>query len=271
MNRSYLFIPGNTPAMIQQMDVFEADAIILDLEDSVLHYDKDAARVLIKNYLDQIKDHEVELFVRLNDIDSLYFEEDIKTLHNLPLTGLVLPKASSEAVRFMAELTDHKILPIIESPMAVLDARIIAKHPNVIGLLLGAEDLTKDMGIHRTPAGREIDYPRAHVAMVCHAYGKEAVDTPWVAKDDLDGLNKDATNAKALGFTGKAVIHPNHVDCVNQVFVPSKDEILQAKRIVQKAEESVKGAFTLDGKMIDIPIIEKAKKLLLIAKRYQLL
>ena len=271
MSRSYLFIPGNTPGMIQQMDIFESDAVILDLEDSVLHYDKDAARILVKNYFQQVKDHDIELFVRLNDVESPYFKEDIQTLNGLPLHGLVLPKASIQAVDLMASMTDFPIIPIIETPLAVLDVKAIAAHPQVKGLLLGAEDLTKEMNIKRTDLGIEIDYARHHVVMACHAFQKEAIDTPWVDKDNWDGLKRDASYAKSLGYTGKALIHPNHVTIVNQVFVPSQEEITQAKRIIKKAEETNKGAFTLDGKMVDIPIIEKARKLLEIAKRYQLL
>lgn len=257
--------------MIQQMDVFESDAVILDLEDSVLHYDKDAARILIKNYLKQAQQHDVELYVRLNDVDSPYFQEDLRVLHELPLTGLVVPKVSIESLRILTEETTLPLIPIIETPLAVLDARDIAQHQQVKGLILGAEDLTKEMNIKRTPDGHEIDFARCQVAMACHGFGKEAIDTPWVDKDNIDGLTKDARYAKSIGYTGKALIHPNHVDVVNHIFVPSEQDILDAKRIVAKAKESNKGAFTLDGKMIDIPIIEKAKRLLDIAKRYHLL
>lgn len=257
--------------MVQQSTVFESDAVILDLEDSVLHYDKDAARILVKNFINSFDLHTTELFIRLNDINSPFFSDDIHILDRLDIQGYVMPKASIEALRRITSYTSKPLIPIIESPIAVLDARDIAMHPQVIGLLLGAEDLTKEMGIHRTRQGHEIEYARMHVAMACHAYQKQAIDTPWVHKDDIEGLQHDAMHAKALGFTGKALIHPNHVDEINHIFVPSKKEIEQAKRIVQKALNSGKGAFSLDGQMIDTPIIEKAKKLLDIAKRYEML
>lgn len=257
--------------MIQNMTVYETDAVILDLEDSVLHYEKDAARTLIKNFLTQIKLKDIDVFVRLNNVDSPFFEEDINILESTDIKGYVLPKASIETVKTITTMTTKLVLPIIESPLAVLDARDIIQHKQVIGLLLGAEDLTKEMNIKRTKEGNEIDYARKHVAMVCHAYHKEAIDTPWVDKDNEVGLHRDAQYAKSLGFTGKALIHPNHVDTINAIFVPSNEEILQAKRIVAKANETNKGAFSLDGQMIDVPIIEKAKQLLAIAKRYDLL
>lgn len=257
--------------MIQQAEVFESDAVILDLEDSVLHYDKDAARDLVKNFVQAFNLETTNVYIRLNDINSPFFSDDIHQLDKLKFHGYVMPKATVEGLRRITSYTSKSIVPIIESPLAVLEAKDMAMHPQVTGLLLGAEDLTKEMSIDRTRQGHEIDYARMHIAMVCHAYQKEAIDTPWVHKDDLEGLERDATYAKKLGFTAKALIHPNHVDTVNHIFVPSQEELEQAKRIVQKASISGKGAFTLDGQMIDAPIIEKAKKLLAIAKRYDVL
>lgn len=268
MSRSYLFIPGNTPSMIQQMTVFDSDAVILDLEDSVLAYDKDAARDLVRNVLASLPLETTELHVRINDSDQTEFASDVAALEGLDLASIVLPKASPAAVERLSEHSTHAITAIIETPMGLLDARSIAAHERVRGLLLGAEDLTKEMGIHRTKAGREIEYARQHLAIVCHAHHKEAIDTPWTDKEDLTGLKTDAEHARALGFTAKALIHPNHVDVVNRVFVPGEDEIRQARRIVAQAETTGKGAFTLDGKMIDVPIIEKAKAVLARAARY---
>lgn len=256
--------------MIQQLDVFESDAVILDLEDSVLHYDKDAARQLVKNYLEQFQQHDTQLFVRLNDVGSPYFEQDITLLETTNIQGYVLPKASVESLNELLKRTDKAVIPIIEHPLAVLGASDIAKMKQVQGLLLGAEDLTKEMNIKRTPDGVEIDYARHHIAMVCQAYQIEAIDTPWVQKDNLEGLQKDAGYAKSIGFTGKALIHPNHVEIANNIFVPTIEEIQNARRIIEKAKQSGKGAFSLDGKMIDLPVIERAQKLLDIAKRYHL-
>jgi citrate lyase subunit beta/citryl-CoA lyase len=257
--------------MIQQAEVFESDAVILDLEDSVLHYDKDAARDLVKNFIQAFDLDTTKVYIRLNDINTPFFSEDIHELDKLQFHGYVMPKASVEGLRRITSYTSKSIIPIIESPIAVLEAKDIAMHPQVTALLLGAEDLTKEMSIERTKQGHEIDYARQYIAIVCHAYQKEAIDTPWVHKEDLEGLLEDATYAKSIGFTAKALIHPNHVDTVNQIFVPTQEELEQAKRIVQKAAISGKGAFSLDGQMIDAPIIEKAKKLLAIAKRYDVL
>ncbi|MBU1020663.1 MAG: CoA ester lyase [Firmicutes bacterium] len=271
MSRSYLFIPGNTPNMVQNLDIFESDAVIIDFEDSVMSYDKDAARILIQNFLQKFPLQEGTIYIRINDVENSHFEADILATRDLKIAGYVLPKASVEAIDKLNQLSSGlSIIPIIESPIALLESKQIATSKNVIGLLFGAEDYTKEMGIERTLEAKELLYPRSHIAVVCRAYNIEAIDTPYTAKDDDAGLQQDAMNAKALGFTAKALIHPNQVDTINRIFAPSPEEILQAKRILKKSEELQKGAFSLDGKMIDLPIIEKAKKVLEKAQKYGL-
>ncbi len=271
MSRSYLFIPGNTPSMIQNLDVFESDSVIIDFEDSVISYDKDAARILINNFLKKFSFKEFDIYIRINDSLNPNFLKDVQATIDLDITGYVLPKAGLEAIEELNKHIDNKlIIPIIESPLALLKAEDIAQSNNVSGLLLGAEDYTKELGINRTLNGTEILYARSYIAIICNAYGIESIDTPYTNKDDEIGLREDSINAKNLGFTAKALIHPNQVDIVNDVFSPSTEEIFQAKRIIKKSEESNKGAFSLDGKMIDLPIIEKAKKVLEKAKKYNL-
>ena len=270
MSRSYLFIPGNTPSMIQNLDIFESDVIIIDFEDSVTTYEKDSARTLIKNFLSKYSFDELEVYVRINSADSPYFTDDVNSLYNLNISGYVLPKASVEGIRELNKLTNKPIIPIIESPMALLRVEDIAKEKNVVALILGAEDYTKELGIKRTLEAKEILYARSIIAITANAYNIGAIDTPYTNKDDEKGLLIDTTNAQNLGFTAKASIHPNQVDIINQAFSPSQGEITEAKRIVKKSEETNKGAFSLDGKMIDLPIIEKAKKVLEKAKKYNL-
>jgi len=271
LSRSYLFIPGNTPSMIQNLDVFESDAVIIDLEDSVTLFDKDAARILVKNFLQKYTFDQTEIFIRINDADSEFFLDDVKAVNDLGITGYVLPKALPSSVQTLTKITDKLIIPIIESPMAVLRSEEIEKQKNIRGLLLGAEDLTKELNITRTLQAKEILYTRSQIVLVCSAYNIESIDTPWTDKDNIEGLTEDSQNAKNLGFTSKSSIHPNHVEVINNTFTPSESEIIQAKRIVTKAQTETKGAFSLDGKMVDLPIIEKAKKVLAQAKKYNLL
>jgi citrate lyase subunit beta/citryl-CoA lyase len=257
--------------MIQNLDVFESDSIIIDLEDSVTTYDKDAARVLVSNFLQEYHFDTVDIFVRLNDLYSPYFKDDIALLDDLDIKGYVIPKAVPEMIKEIASMTTKELIPIIESPMAVLRMEEIATIKGVTGLLLGGEDLTKDLGVKRTFKADEIFYARSKMAMISSAYNILSIDTPWTDKDNLEGLKADTEYAKGLGFTSKSSIHPNHVDVINDIFTPSKFEINEAQRIVIKAAQSKKGAFSLDGKMIDLPVIERAKKIIEKAKKYNLL
>jgi len=270
-SRSYLFIPGNTPSMLQNLDVFDADTVIIDFEDSVVSFDKDAARILVRNFLEKFDFTTTEIYIRINDATSEFFTEDVASTKDLNITGYVLPKALPDHILKLNNLTDKLIIPIIETPMAVLRMEDIAKLPNISGLLLGAEDLTKDLNIRRTLEATEILYTRSKLVLVSSAYNIDSIDTPWVDKDNLDGLTEDTLNAKNLGFTSKCAIHPNHIEVINTAFTPNELEVLEAKRIVKKALESTKGAFSLDGKMVDLPIIEKAKKTIEKAKKYNLL
>lgn len=271
MSRSYLFIPGNTPSMIQNLDVFESDAVIIDFEDSVSVFDKDSARILIKNFLKKFNFDNTEIYIRINDSESKFFLDDVKSTLDLEIEGYVLPKATVKSIEKLNEISDKKIIPIIESPMAVLRCEEIAKSKNVKGLLLGAEDLTKELGINRTTDGLEILYTRSKLVLICNAYRIDSIDTPFTSKDNEDELIIDVNNAKKLGFTSKSSIHPNHVDLINKIFAPSSEEIYEARRIIEKANNNTKGAFSLDGKMIDLPVIERAQKVIDKAKKYNLL
>jgi len=271
MSRSYLFIPGNTPSMLQNLDVFESDAVIIDFEDSVLTYDKDAARILVKEFLTKFSFKDTEIYIRINDSESPFFKEDVLLTNDLNITGYVLPKALPSSIDELLKITDKKIIPIIESPMAVLRLEDIASRNQIQGLLLGAEDLTKELNINRTLEGTEILYTRSKIVLTCNAYNIDSIDTPFTDKEDEEGIYTDSRNARNLGFTSKSCIHPNHVDAINETFSPSPGDIKQSLRIIKKAENNTKGAFSLDGKMVDVPIIEKAKKVLEEAKKYNLL
>lgn len=257
--------------MIQNLDVFESDAIIIDLEDSVQMNDKDAARRLVYEFLYKYKFNNLDIYIRLNDIHTPYFFEDIKVLDELDIKGYVIPKAVPEDIKTVTKYTKKSLIAIVESPMAVLRMEDICKINQVEGLLLGGEDLTKEIGVERTIKAEEIKYARQHMVIVCSAYQKLSIDTPWTDKDNMIGLKEDTLFVKGLGFTSKSSIHPNHVDVINQVFTPSEKEVLNALRIVKKAETETKGAFSLDGKMVDVPVIERAKKVILKAKKYNIL
>ncbi len=276
MRKSLLFIPGNSPAMLQNADIFDADGVIFDLEDAVLLTEKDNARNLVSSFLKQYDFSNLEIIVRINPLDT---EECVKDLDKLPLDKIdtiMAPKANTtELAKLDTSLNKIEkkqkvgksvgIIPIIESADAVLDMEGIARCKRVNGLLLGAEDLASDFEVPRTERGGEIFYTRGKMAVVCKALKIDCIDTPYTNTLNEEGLKEDALFSKGLGFNAKACIHPNQVPIVNTVYAPSIEEINWAKRVLkalEKAVEEGKGAFSLDGKMIDEPIIKRARKIL---------
>jgi len=285
MNRSLLFIPSNTPAMLQNADVFNADAVIFDLEDAVFLSEKDAARVLLKSYLEHFKLKNIEVIVRINAIDTPYGLDDLRLIVSDDIDTIMLPKANLENLRLLDQYLEKiekkkkllkkiGILPIIEKAQSLIEVNQIALCQRITGLLLGAEDLATDLEIERTASGTEILLARSMVVLAAKANGLEAIDTPFTQTQDLVGLKSDASFAKSLGMTGKACIHPNQIEVINTIFSPSESEILQAKKILLAYEQSKidqKGAFSVDGKMIDKPIIERAQKTIEKAKKWHIL
>ena len=263
--RTLLFIPGNNPGMLTSLEVLGADGYIIDLEDAVSLDNKDAARDLVKSFL---KSREIKenIFIRINAPDTEFFEDDVKAMLDLDIKGFVLPKAIvsfAEKLDALLEGTDKEYYAIIETAVSLETCFEIAKEAKYLrGLFLGGEDMTLDLGVKRTKESKEIEYARQKIIAAAKANGIEAVDTPWTDTDDTDGLRKDALYAKALGMTGKALISPRHVDIVNEVFAPSKEDIEYAFRVfeaLKTAKKEGKGAFSLDGKMVDKPVILRAR------------
>lgn len=268
MRRSLLFIPANTPNMMDNAFIFKADSIIFDLEDAVIN--KSEAKNLLKAYLNNLNEVNTEIIVRINDYD-------IKDLSFLPknVDTIMLPKATIKSTNELSEYIiknklNYNIIPIIEQATSLIEVNEIAKNKLVNGLLLGAEDLTTDLGVPRTKEGLEIFYARSIIVIAAKANKIDAIDTPYTNINDLEGLNEDALFAKGLGFTAKACIHPNQVDVVNNAFMPTNNELHFAKRVIEAAKNN-KGAFRLDDKMIDKPIVDRAKNLIDKAKKWGIL
>ncbi len=285
MRRSLLFIPANSPAMLQNADVFAADGVIFDLEDAVTFSQKDAAVSLLANFLQLKSVKDAEIIVRINDLESLFFQKELSLLINADIDTIMLPKATCKTTKTLSNLLEKlektnkvtkkiSIIPIIELASSVFEVNEIAKIDRVNGLLLGAEDLTTDLEAQRTEAGLEILLHRSMVVLAARANKIDAIDTPYTDIENIKGLIKDCQLAKQLGMNAKVCIHPNQIDDVNTQFSPNQDEIEQALKIIKAtrvAGNMQKGAFSLDGKMIDKPIIQRAEKLLEKAKQWKLI
>jgi len=279
MIRSLLFIPGNQPNLIQNAFLLEADAVIFDLEDAVHIDEKDNARMLIHQFIQNQKvPQPSKIYVRINSMDTPFFEEDFNLLIDDRIDAFVYPKANVRDVATLSNMISYaqkeiSILPIVEDADAILSANDIAKIPSVIGLLLGGEDLAKDIEVKRTKESLEILYARQHIIMVCSANRIISVDTPFTDVYDDDAFRQDVSFSKSLGMKAKSAIHPRHVDWINQTFSPSKEEIQYSLKVIKALEQASiekKGAFSVDGKMVDKPIIERAKKTIEVAKALHL-
>ena len=279
MRRSMLFIPSNNPNMIVNGGVLGADSLIFDLEDAVSPDEKDAARDLLHNALGAVDFGKCEIIVRINGLDTPYWEEDLRSILPQKPDAIMPPKVCDAAYiqtldrkltelegEFSLEQGRTKIIALLETAVGVENAYAIASaSPRMIALFLGAEDLTADLRCQRTKEGGEIQYARGRIVCGARAAGIEAYDTPFTDVQDLDGLQQDAAYAKSLGFTGKACISPAHVTTVNRVFSPSQADIDYAKDVfaaIAEAKRQGKGAISLRGKMIDAPIVQRARLVL---------
>ncbi|HEY4544365.1 MAG TPA: CoA ester lyase [Tissierellaceae bacterium] len=276
--RTLLFIPGNNPGMLLNSDILGADGVIIDLEDAVQINEKDTGRLLVKEYLETFTERTTDVFVRINPLDSPYFYDDLDAIKDLDIQGIVLPKSCIESMtaldKYLKENSlDLDVIALLETAIGIEEARDVAiASDQVIGLFLGAEDLTLDLGAIRTKESEEIAYARARIITAAKSAGIQAIDTPFTDTDDIEGLIKDTHNAKGLGMTGKTAISPRHVSEINKAFSPSEADINYAFRVidgVKEANEKGLGAFSIDGKMIDRPIILRALNTLKLSGNYE--
>lgn len=273
MRHSMLFLPASSPRMIQSSFLFNARSIIFDLEDAVSLTEKDSARILLKEALDFFDFKDSEVVVRINPMDTEYALDDIAMLKTARFDAILLPKATSYSVDLLLNaLGDFKIkvIALVETCQGVHDAYDIAKNPKIDGIFLGGEDLAVDLEVERTKKGDEIFHARTSIINACKIFKKDCIDTPFTDTDDVDGLINDTKFAKSLGFTGKACINPRQVFYVNETFTPTNKEIEYALLVISEAEKAKQlglGAFSINGKMIDNPIINRAKRVIDVAKK----
>ncbi|MDY6037917.1 MAG: CoA ester lyase [Eubacterium sp.] len=277
MRRSMLFIPGNTPNLLINSNCLGSDAIIFDLEDAVAPGEKDSARLLVRNTIKYMDFTGIEIIVRINALDSGFWKEDLEEIIPVKPDIIMLPKTNhaddvllvSEYIKQMElrlgiENNTFKIMPLIETALGVENSyQIASSDKRVCAIFLGAEDLTADMRCKRTKVGKEIDYARSRLVIAARASGIDVYDTPFTDVNDDDGVKIDAEYAKSLGFTGKASISPRHVELINRVFSPSIDDIRYAYEVMDAIEEAQaigRGAIALRGKMIDAPIVARARQ-----------
>ena len=277
--RSHLFVPGGRADLLEKAGRFPADVLCLDLEESVLPDEKARARELVHAAVGWMANAGRTVHVRVNSIESGVTRDDLAGVAQRGLAGVVLAKTQSpQDVRDIDVLLREQelaqeikpgtidLIVAIESARALLRCQEISHASmRLAALMLGGEDFTFDMGVQRTPEGRELDHARAVIATCARAAGLIALDTPFADIQDTDGLAADAERAKAIGFGGKYVIHPAHIEPVHRVFSPSEADVAYARKVLgawDEAQAQGLGAVQLDGRMVDRPVAERARRLM---------
>ncbi|MGL4308448.1 HpcH/HpaI aldolase/citrate lyase family protein [Cetobacterium sp. SF1] len=282
LRRSMLFMPGNNPGMLQTADVFGSDSVIFDLEDAVALTEKDAARILIKNAMETLSYGDTEVVVRVNPLSSPFAMKDIDVMARLKPNAILLPKATPEDMKILDSELNRieqeegfekgtiKICALVETAYGVETVyETIKSTDRCVAIVLGGEDLAADYGVKRTKDSEELFYARTKIVNACKALKIDAIDTPFTDTNDYEGLRLDTQKAKKLGFTGKLSINPRQIDTIHEVYSPTEAEINHAQRVMtakEAAEKEGLGVFSLDGKMVDLPIINRAIQTLEIAK-----
>jgi citrate lyase subunit beta/citryl-CoA lyase len=272
---SRLYLPGNTPGLAINAGIHKPDAVILDLEDSVAPAKKHEARFLVRNALRGIDFYEAEHMVRINQIPDGLTDLSYIVPHHVNL--VLIPKCEgADQVRLVnerIELIRQKtgvsnpiwLMPIIESALGVMNAFEIAQCENVVAMAIGLEDYTADLGVMRTAEGEESLFARNMIVNACKAAGIQPIDSVFSDVADMEGLRINALKSKALGFEGMGCIHPRQIRVIHEAFAPNEEEIDRAKKIIiayLEAEEKGLGVVSLGTKMIDAPVVKRARKLI---------
>ena len=278
--RTMLFCPANKPKVYLNAPVFQPDCILFDLEDAVAMSEKDAGRDLLCKAIETLDFGDSMVFARVNGTGTPFFEEDVKAIVPSGIRYIRLAMCdSADAVITIDQLLTEveqengiekgsvKIQCSIETAKVVLNAReSVAASDRVISLSFGAEDYTNSMGTVRTREGNELSYARTYLPVVAAEAGITAVDTVWSNFKDMEGFEEEVKWAKTLGFTGKSCIHPSQIKPAHRLFNPSEEEIEHAQRVIDAEREATAagiGVFTVDNKMVDYPIINKARRILI--------
>jgi len=289
LRRSWMFVPGHRQKMIDKaLGLAQVDALMLDIEDGVPQQEKQTARQQIGASL--VKEREPGTgparFVRVSAITYEFITADLAHIVQPGLDGLVLPKVETpEQIQLVdAILRDRErqmgiaagkiaLLIAIESPRGLLNAyRIATASPRVTGLLVGAEDLGKELGLpfRREAEASELQFPRSTLVIAAAAANIQAVDGVWPDLSDAEGLKRYALQSRRLGFNGMSLIHPGQIEAINQIFGPSADEVAYCQKVIEAFDAALArgdGSIAFGGQLIDLPIVERAKRTVAFAAR----
>ena len=287
--RSWLYVPAHKPRMIEKSLALPADAVIYDYEDAVPPAEKERAReVLAASLPPSPPPGSPRRYVRVNNPrHERLFADDLRAALALDVEGVVLPKMErAEQVRAASaaladaereqgiEIGSTRLCLLVESPLGVVNAyAICSADPRIVAVQFGGEDFSREMGLPlvRTGEAKELVHQRAATATACVAAGVQPVDVIWTELGDLDGLAAEAAQARRLGYTGKAAIHPEQIAPINAAFSPTPEEIAYAREVIAALEEAVAqgtGVLNYRGAFLEEPVIARARRALALAERF---
>ncbi len=280
LRRSLIYMPGTDWRKIEKAALeLDADSVCMDLEDGVALQRKEEARPVVVRALQTLDFGRSEKLVRINAVDSPLAEADLAAVLLAHPDGIVIPKAANASQlawvdeKIRAAENQHgwpqnsiRLLAVVESAQGIVNlAGICQAAPRLDGLIFGAEDFAADIGAARSVEGWEVFYGRSALVTHAAAFGLQAIDMVYIDFNDLEGFTRQAQNGLQMGFTGKQLIHPRQVPLIHQVYTPDGEALAQAQRLVdafQEHQKAGKGAFALDGKMIDMPLLRAAENVL---------
>ena len=283
LRRTMMFLNAQKPGLIKDPYIYKPDSIMLDLEDAVAQNQKDAARFSLYHALQEIDYRGVERIVRINALDTPYWQEDVRVCVAGGCDGIRIPKTETaedvklvEAAIAAAEKEFGKeegttlIMAALESAKGVMHAlEICEASDRLFGIALSGGDYTKDLQTHITGTGLELMGARQQMIIAARAAGVQCFDTVYTDLDNMEGFRQDVENIHIMGFDGKSIINPRQIDIVHDIFTPSQKDIIFAEKVVREIDEKKAlgiGVFTVDGKMIDIAFYDGAKRTIELAK-----
>jgi len=282
MKRSWMFVPGNKQKMIDKaLGLTNLDVAMLDIEDGVPPQDKETARRQIGATLASIGDRKTPTrFVRINSVGHEWMYADVAAVIQPGTEGLAVPKVDDpEQVRFLSKLLDErerqvglpagqiKLLLALESAKGLINGSAIGSASSrVIGMMFGAEDLSKELGLplQREGEASSLVFYRSMLCMGAAAAHIQAVDGEWPDLDDLEGLRRHALQGRRLGMTGSSSINPKQIDTLNDVFSPTAEELAYCRKVIQLFDDGIargEGSIAYGGQLLDLPIVERARRM----------
>jgi citrate lyase beta subunit len=276
--RALLYVPGDDRHKIEKALTLGVDCICMDMEDGVAANKKAEARHMIAKALQELDFGKSEKLARINAVGSGLEKDDIQAVLPYHPDGIVIPKLEEPGqiqwahetieaaeLEYGWPVNSIRILVDVETPKGILNLKDIASHTRLDALIFGGEDYAASVGATRTKEAVELTYARLAALNAAVAFGLQAIDIVTIDFKNIESIRAEAEFGARLGFSGKQIIHPAQVEPVQTAFTPSDEAIAHAKRIVDGFEASQKegkGAFALDGKMIDMPLVKNAQKVL---------